>query len=96
MEQFDVTIVLKVAFDSGQRPLAKIFRSKHDGFSSFTLPRATMRFKEQLGWLARGNMPIILLDPRMEKKDYGTQILKSLDGFTVARTPLDDIKEQLA
>lgn len=81
LKAFDLAIISKIAFEANGKPIAKLYRGDRSSFSAYTLPKSTLRMKENLHHLASFTGPIALMDPRLFSKDYGRDILDSLSGW---------------
>lgn len=68
-----------------------------DAFREYTLPRAVIAFKQGFGRLIRSAADrgcVVLLDPRVTRKRYGSSFLSALPGIPRS-TRLEDISEFL-
>ncbi|MDD5605789.1 MAG: exonuclease domain-containing protein [Patescibacteria group bacterium] len=81
--EFDRIVFSKMPFDPLSKAQFRILGDGRDGFSSYTLPRATMKLKMALHQGRLLNIPMVLVDGRLLLKDYGRDVLKSLTTFNV-------------
>ena len=62
-----------------------------DPFSQYALPQAVLRFKQGFGRLIRRKTDrgaMVVLDSRIQSKQYGQSFLRSLPPCTVQRVPV--------
>lgn len=78
---FDAVVISKIAFEANGKPIAKLYRGDRSSFSAYTLPKSTLRMKENLHYLSSFTGPVALMDPRLFSKDYGRDIISSLSGW---------------
>lgn len=65
-----------------------------DAFKDYALPQAILRFKQGFGRLIRHKSDrgvMVLLDPRVRSRNYGTAFLRSLPPCTVREGPLPQL-----
>ena len=90
LSTFDTVVISKLAFESSNKPIAKLFRGDSTSFGAYTLPKTTLRLKENLDYLTHTHAPIVFLDPRLIEKDYGRDITASLAGWDLSATNFSD------
>ncbi|MEZ4210178.1 MAG: 3'-5' exonuclease [Patescibacteria group bacterium] len=95
LSTFDTVVLSKLAFESSNKPIAKLYRGDSTSFGAYTLPKTTLRLKENLDYLAHTHAPIVFLDPRLIQKDYGRDITSSLAGWELAPTNFSDTLNKL-
>jgi len=65
-----------------------------DPFNEYALPQAVIRFKQGFGRLIRTKSDrgvLVVLDPRIVTKQYGTAFLRSLPGCTVRQAAMREM-----
>ena len=85
----DRVILGKIPFEASWRPQLRVVEEQNGGFMGFVLPRTIMKLKRILHQLSLLGWPLVLVDPRLQAKDYGRVILQSLTEFTVVPVELD-------
>jgi predicted DnaQ family exonuclease/DinG family helicase len=93
-------ILYKLPFDPPNDPIILTRCGLYsDSFSSYQLPRAILKFKQGFGRLIRSSKDtgsIIVLDPRIVQKSYGSQFLQSLpEGIKIEYTSKKHLTEFL-
>ena len=102
-QALSVVAIDKLPFGSPADPLMMarleyIRREGGNGFAQHQLPQAVLAMKQGAGRLLRDPSDygvIVLCDPRISTKSYGSTFLKSLDPMPVTRA-IDDVAAFLA
>jgi len=85
-ESIDHLVMETLPFDHPSHPVVSR-RAAHyqDAFSSYALPRLKHRMYRLLRTFCRYRTPggdVLLLDPRLERKEYGKLVWKYVEGIT--------------
>ncbi len=69
-----------------------------DSFGQFALPQAVIRFKQGFGRLIRTRTDrgvLVVLDPRIVRKEYGTSFLQSLPPCPIKQVPVRQMPDEV-
>lgn len=102
-EKLRLVVIVKLPFKVPTEPLieARVEKIKADGqepFKAYSLPQAILKLKQGFGRLIRGKKDkgaIVILDPRILKKNYGKAFLSSLPQCVEAKGSKEEVIRQL-
>jgi len=103
-EALTCVVMVKLPFLSPKVPviearLEDLARKERDGFKTFSVPQAVIRFKQGFGRLIRSGSDrgcVVVLDARILKKSYGRQFLRALPLKNHIRGGTDMITKKLS
>ncbi|OPX91938.1 MAG: hypothetical protein A4E52_00265 [Pelotomaculum sp. PtaB.Bin013] len=103
-EALTCVVMVKLPFWSPKVPviearLEDLARRERDGFKTFSIPQAVIRFKQGFGRLIRSGSDrgcVVVLDARILEKSYGRQFLRSLPLKNHIRGGTDMITRKLS
>lgn len=98
-EDLQSLLIVKLPFAVPNDPLVAARSTEFDdGFGSYMLPDAILRFRQGFGRLIRridDRGAVVLLDSRIWQKSYGQAFLDALPPCTIRRAPLENIQGEI-
>ena len=98
-DTLSVVVIVKLPFNVPTEP---IFAARcelfEEPFKEFSIPRATIRFKQGFGRLIRTKNDrgvVVVLDKRLQTKSYASSFLESIPQCTLVRGPSSNLRSAI-